>query len=311
MNDLISVIVPVYNVEKYLNRCVESIVNQSYKNIEIILINDGSTDNSRKICDSWSEKDSRIKVIHKKNGGVSSARNTGLDAAMGKYICFVDSDDFVKPEMVAQVYNAMVDTDSEIGFCRQSGDAIDLLDGEVKTFSDAFDLYLSDDLCHPAVIGKMYVKNVIDDLRFDTQLRIGEDYVFNAFAFKKAKKSVAVNKALYYYENRVDSAVHQLNKDMFERYKNTKFFLESGILNRHQYEILIKKYAYELVCIAREILKSDKKYFAYYDDIAQEIKQYFKNFIKLQGISAVNKICLVLICVNKNLFKQMYLLFKR
>ena len=93
---LISVIVPIYNVEKYLNRCIESIVNQTYKTLEIILVDDGSPDNCPQICDEWKEKDNRIKVIHKKNGGLSDARNAGLDIAQGEYIAFVDGDDFLE-----------------------------------------------------------------------------------------------------------------------------------------------------------------------------------------------------------------------
>ncbi|MCH5320896.1 MAG: glycosyltransferase, partial [Eubacterium sp.] len=92
----VSIIVPVYNVEKYLNRCVESIVKQTYTNLEIILVDDGSPDNCPAMCDAWAERDSRIKVIHKENGGVSSARNIGIDNADGDYISFVDSDDYVE-----------------------------------------------------------------------------------------------------------------------------------------------------------------------------------------------------------------------
>ena len=96
MNDLISVIVPVYNVEKYLDKCIESIVNQTYTALEIILIDDGSSDNCPEICDRWTEKDNRIKVIHKVNGGLSDARNCGMAAATGKYITFVDCDDYIE-----------------------------------------------------------------------------------------------------------------------------------------------------------------------------------------------------------------------
>lgn len=103
-DDLISVIVPVYNVEKYLHKCINSILNQTYKNLEIILIDDGSTDNSGKICDEYALKDNRIKVIHKENGGLSSARNAGLDICSGDYIGFVDSDDYIAEDMYEYLY---------------------------------------------------------------------------------------------------------------------------------------------------------------------------------------------------------------
>ena len=100
MNQLISVIVPVYKVEQYLDRCVQSVVNQTYKNLEIILVDDGSPDNCPAMCDAWAEKDSRIRVNHKENGGVSSARNTGLDTATGDYITFVEADDWIESDML-------------------------------------------------------------------------------------------------------------------------------------------------------------------------------------------------------------------
>ena len=114
---LISVIVPIYNVEKYLDRCVDSIINQTYKNLEIILVDDGSPDNCLAICDSWAEKDRRIKVIHKENGGVSSARNSALDIASGDYIGFVDSDDWIEPDMYEILIKNAKKYDADISRC--------------------------------------------------------------------------------------------------------------------------------------------------------------------------------------------------
>ena len=105
---LVSVIIPVYKVEKYLDRCVESIVNQTYKNLEIILVDDGSPDNCPRICDAWAEKDDRIKVIHKENAGMGMARNSGLETATGEYLMFVDSDDYLSENAVEVLYERMV-----------------------------------------------------------------------------------------------------------------------------------------------------------------------------------------------------------
>lgn len=107
MNPLISVIVPIYNVEKYLARCVDSIVNQTYKDFELILVDDGSPDNSGKICDEYAKKDSRIKVVHKKNGGLSDARNAGMAVATGEYISFIDSDDYVSDDFFECLLDVM------------------------------------------------------------------------------------------------------------------------------------------------------------------------------------------------------------
>lgn len=114
---LISVIVPVYNVEKYLDKCVDSIVNQTYKNLEIILVDDGSPDNCPKMCDNWAKKDKRIKVIHKENGGVSSARNVGIDNAKGEYIGFVDSDDWTEKKYIQKLYEVLIQENADIALC--------------------------------------------------------------------------------------------------------------------------------------------------------------------------------------------------
>lgn len=115
--DKISVIVPVYKTEQYLNRCVQSITDQTYKNLEIILVDDGSPDNCPEMCDQWAKKDERIKVIHKRNGGISSARNAGLDSATGDYIMFADSDDWMEPDMAEFLYRLIVKYDADISRC--------------------------------------------------------------------------------------------------------------------------------------------------------------------------------------------------
>ena len=116
-NILVSVVVPVYNVEKYLSRCIDSISRQSYSNLQIILVDDGSKDNSAVICDEYSKKDTRISVIHKTNGGLSDARNVGIDNAKGDYICFIDSDDFVRETYVEDLLNAILKYNSDIAVC--------------------------------------------------------------------------------------------------------------------------------------------------------------------------------------------------
>ena len=115
--DLVSVIVPIYKVEQYLDRCIQSIVSQTYRNLEIILVDDGSPDHCPAMCDAWAEKDTRIKVVHKENGGLSDARNAGLEIAMGDLIGFVDSDDWIDPEMYEKLVKALYDDQSDIAAC--------------------------------------------------------------------------------------------------------------------------------------------------------------------------------------------------
>ena len=117
MSELISIIVPVYKVEAYLPRCVDSILAQTYKNLDIILVDDGSPDNSGKICDAYAEKDSRITVIHQANGGLSDARNAGIAVAKGAYLTFLDSDDWVPKEYIAYLYDLLKETGSAISLC--------------------------------------------------------------------------------------------------------------------------------------------------------------------------------------------------
>ena len=117
MYPLISVIIPIYNVETFLPSCIESVINQTYENLEIILIDDGSTDKSGKICDKYSENDSRITVIHKDNEGVAEARNTGIENMSGEYFCFVDGDDYVDNEYISEMYSLTKEYDADISMC--------------------------------------------------------------------------------------------------------------------------------------------------------------------------------------------------
>ena len=128
MEDVVSVIVPVYNVEQYIRKCIESILNQTYNKMEIILVDDGSTDNSGIICDEYSKRDKRIKVIHKINGGLSDARNAGLDICTGDYIVFVDSDDYIKNNMIEMLHKDILEKRADISVCSYFFDN----DGNIK-----------------------------------------------------------------------------------------------------------------------------------------------------------------------------------
>ena len=117
MNELISIIVPIYNVEKYLDRCIKSIINQSYNNLEIILVDDGSPDRCGEMCDEWAKIDKRIIVVHKENGGLSDARNAGIDIAKGNYLSFIDSDDYVHKDFIKVLYELCIKYNSDISMC--------------------------------------------------------------------------------------------------------------------------------------------------------------------------------------------------
>ena len=214
----ISVIVPVFKTEKYLNRCIKSIVNQTYKNLEIILVDDGSTDNCPKICDDWSNKDDRIVVIHKKNGGVSSARNIGINHSNGKYISFVDSDDYIDQDMLSKLVNCLKEKKSDISICNYYPNTFDFFELDKKIKIDVFYNMLFDKKYYRGYLwNKLYRSDIIknNQLFFDDNICICEDLLFNCkYALHCCNASV-VNEKLYYYNDDSDSA---LNSPLTEKY---------------------------------------------------------------------------------------------
>lgn len=216
---LISVLVPVYRVEKYLPCCVESLITQNYKNLEIILIDDGSPDNSPQICDKYAAQDSRIRVIHKKNGGSADARNVGLDVASGEYIIFVDSDDFIHPEMIADLYYAASKEQAEMSMCgfscvgenctkieapdKASGER--RLNDETISPNDFWSCYYSrPDVVYIAVWNKLVRRELYQNVRFKRGKMIDDEFVIHHL-LSQCKKIACVKENLYYYRKRMDS----------------------------------------------------------------------------------------------------------
>lgn len=210
--DKISIIVPIYKVEDYLDRCISSIVNQTYKNIEIILVDDGSPDQCPNICDEWTKKDNRIIVVHKANGGLSDARNTGLNIATGEYIGFVDSDDFISKDMYQVLYNVLIDTNSDIVQCEYikfTDDSLindnqpDCIINEYNVEEALFSL-INENPLKQVVWNKLYKRRLFDDIRFEKN-KLNEDEFFTYQIFAKANKISYINQALYYYFSRETS----------------------------------------------------------------------------------------------------------
>lgn len=215
MESLISVIIPVYKVEPYLRRCVESVLNQTYQNLEVILVDDGSPDNCGAICDEYAALDSRVKVIHKENGGLSSARNAGLELAAGEYISFVDSDDWLDPKLYSHCIAAMPFDMAIFGITyvykgAQDSQTVPTCE---KTTSICWgkDDQLILDLVRRSLFGymcnKIYRRNIIQGIRLpDILLR--EDLVTNIEILKKTEEIVLINCNGYYYFQRSDSSLH-------------------------------------------------------------------------------------------------------
>lgn len=210
---LVSIIVPVYNSQKYLNKCIESLVNQTYKNIEVFLIDDGSSDESPQICDKWANIDNRINVIHQKNGGVSSARNCGLQHAKGYYISFVDSDDYLPENSIKVLLDNITDNDDLISgsyiikkIKKKNLSNPDLIVYPNEKFT-RFDEY---DKTNWGNCGKLYKSSIIkeNNILFNTKLSFGEDHIFNLNYVKHTNNNIVViNKPVYVYNNSIRNSL--------------------------------------------------------------------------------------------------------
>lgn len=205
MHDLISVIIPVYKVEKYLCRCVDSVLEQTYTNIEIILVDDGSPDNCPVMCDEYARQDSRVKVIHQENAGLSGARNAGIDMAQGQWLAFVDSDDYLAADFLERLYQTCVDTGSSLSVCRWEyvrGETIpEHGTGETRVYTGRemlANLYVPDGAYFVVAWNKLYRKELFEDIRYPLG-RIHEDEATTYRIYDKVKKAAYVDRSLYGY----------------------------------------------------------------------------------------------------------------
>lgn len=244
--ELISIIVPVYKVEKYIKTCVDSIINQTYKNIEIILIDDGSPDNCPNICDEYGKIDKRIVVVHKKNGGLSDARNVGIKIARGEYVTFVDSDDYLNRNFIGDMYNAIEDSGADISIC----DFIEVDEEEVDQFdhlryTEDKDLIMNNIEClvntyRPRLHGmsfvtwgKMYKKALFIDNRIEFPVgKIHEDTFTTYKLLYFASLIIFKSNKLYYYRKRSGSIMDQgftlKSLDKLEAEKQATLFFQKN-----------------------------------------------------------------------------------
>lgn len=283
-NILVSVIIPVYNVENYIDRCVTSVVNQTYRNLEIILVDDGSPDKCPELCDDWSKKDSRIKVIHKKNAGLGMARNTGIDNATGKYIFFIDSDDYVDLTMIAQCVNNAEEYQSEIVMfglysvdkdgkmiednapisskCVYHGNEIveyilpNMLSKDPKTGKNLrFNMSAS---------GRMFSLKLINEhnWRFVSERKIiSEDFYSLLDLYSHVKVHSIINKSYYYYCNNNSSLTHSFNTDRIDRinycYREMEKLCVEKRYPREVLQCLYSQYIGSIVMGLKQIICTD------------------------------------------------------
>lgn len=257
MNELISVIIPVYKVENYIHRCVDSVLRQTYNKIEIILVDDGSTDRCGEICDEYAALDNRVKVIHKKNGGLSDARNAGIEIFQGDYITFLDSDDWIHDKYIEKLYRLLKNSNSDIAvgnFIRTSAENIqvDIAKEEIYEYSNFEALEQFTDKFYAQMViacGKLYKRNLFDEIRFPVG-RIHEDEFTTYKLIYKANKIILTTAQLLYYWQREDSIMGSslnLNQRMhaIDAYKErAEFFKDIGMeeLSSKTYRILFNIY---------------------------------------------------------------------
>ena len=275
MDDLISIIVPIYKVEKYLDKCVQSIVSQTYTNLEIILVDDGSPDRCGQMCDTWAERDSRIRVIHKVNGGLSDARNAGIDASHGDYLMFIDSDDYISPVMAEKMLETLVETDSDCVSCYieivgaerpvVSGTEVMIL-GKVEALRELS--ILRGGFLWVSACNKLFKRELFTDLRFPVG-KIHEDQYIMHHVFYACNR-VAIIPEYYYYIVQNEESITRAKKtikrldDIDAVYDRAIFYEEKGL------QELLPGVA-ELI-----ILRYEELYFSI-EDHSPEAKKRFKD----------------------------------
>ena len=290
-NIKISVIVPCYNIESYLPRCIESILAQTYKNLEVILISDGSTDGTDEVIREYAKKDSRIIPIFKENSGVSDTRNRGLDIATGDYIGFVDGDDYIEPEMYETLLKNAIENNADISHC-----------GYQMVFPSRVDYYYNTgkkviqdnkkgirdiivgDYVEPSPCIKIYRKNIVNNLRMPPDIKINEDVIFNFYAFVNSQKSVYEDLPFYHYILRKGSAAtSKINQNkLFDPVRVRKEIFEYSLknLDNEIQSVVYSSYLNSIINLYRVVSNSKLK--EYKEDsfiLKRQIKEIKGNFM--------------------------------
>lgn len=261
MEDLISVIVPVYKAEKYIHKCIDSIINQTYTNLEIILVDDGSPDNCGKICDEYAQKDKRVKVIHKENGGVSSARNAGIKNAKGEWFSFVDADDWIEKGFCEILLSKVVQNQSNIALCgynRVTDNSVEKINASNKDLFFNSSEYLIKSLNPQTGFGfchmKLIKKEVLNNIFFDENIVVGEDALFNIMLSTNINKAIFVEQALYNYRINNQSVVKKYDKNYANKYLIAMQVIKKYLIEKYNDSEIQQNYynfvAYHILLIA-------------------------------------------------------------
>lgn len=275
----ISIIVPVYGVEKYLEECLDSLLNQTYKNLEIILVDDESPDNCPKICDVYAKRDDRIVVIHKKNGGAASARNVGLDCISGEYVAFVDSDDYVDKEYISKLLYLIKKENADISVCsfsnvyRNRNEKIDNSVG-IYTAQDYLRLFLNDWKCG-LIWNKLFKTKLLKNIRF-AEGHVIDDEFFTYKTVILAKKIIVGNSNLYYYRQRRSSAMAQGRKKRMLQ-DRMEYMTERFQIVTKRFPELYREY---LNNFTDNLIRFKTEAWEYNDDIYRKAAELQKQYLK-------------------------------
>ena len=302
--DLISVIIPVYNVEKYLDKCLDSLVNQTYKDLEIILVDDGSPDNCPAMCDGWAKKDNRIKVVHKENGGLSSARNAGLDIALGEFVAFVDSDDWVDLNTFEAAYKMISLGNYDLSifsllpeYGTETEQYIIRYDTNYCDRKELFGLILDADYVCGYVCNKMFKRTLIGDLRFDESLLSCEDIDFCTKYASKCENAVYTTAKFYHYRQRNNSMTGEYKYNVRKLSVLTAYENIMPIFKEYDFEDYYKlerNYLKIALNIKGRMILSKVKENDVSERLERIIKKYYKKVINNMDNSALIKANIIL-----------------
>ncbi|VEG71540.1 hyaluronan synthase [[Pasteurella] aerogenes] len=318
--DLISIVIPVYNVKDYLEKCFESVINQTYKNIEVILVNDGSTDGSGELCDDLALKDPRVVVYHKENGGLSSARNLGIDKAKGNYIGFIDSDDYIDLDMYDLLYRNIKNDNADIAMCGLYNIHATAQQSQEKNIQHfvveperAIQIVLDAKLTSVTAVNKLYKKELFNDLKYEVG-RTSEDAFIIVKLLDKCNRISITNERKYYYFHRTGSITKQSfsikTLDVIDAYKQNLNIIKKKyprIIDSAKRRLCWSYfYVLDSLVISDRFL-SERKLVA---DLTQELKKYNKLILTSPNFRINRKLMFLALYFNVYIYRWAVTLFK-
>lgn len=312
---LVSVIVPIYNVEKYLDNCLKTIECQTHSNIQVILVNDGSPDNSRLICEEYCEKDSRFVLVNKENGGLASARNAGLDIVKGDYIICVDSDDWIEPNMIETLLVNIIKNNADLSVCsffenfdNKIMDEFFSEKVEVISQEDAIKRMITPGKFYGFAWNKMYRTRIVEDQRYNERILKGEDSPFSCDYILKCHNIVVQDIPLYHYRtNSISISRSRFNLGKMTVLDSYRYIIDKLIEHDFSQEIVDMQkvqYANQLLSLRTNIILSGKEQFLpQLSIIDNQIEEYKKLYISSRVIDKKHKIAFFMALRFKRLFE--------